>query len=531
MKKSLSLLSANLLFALTMVLVISLGSAVQSVNLGWGLIATEVFIIALPTILFLSQQHVPLAEGLRLKPLPPLTGAACVLLGIALFFFGLLIEGIMAQLTGQQSVPLPENMLPKTAADMVAYFAALAIFAPLCEEMLFRGAVQGAYESRKSAGFAISLTALLFAFYHFRLSGLPGLLPIAFVLSYVVWRTGSIYAGMLIHFGNNGSAALQSILYFSTGKGLPFISLWSALGGLLVTIVLLVVITRLHPQTAAVTPAEVVGPAVPVPPPSRPKPWLATYWPLFIAGVLYFGVAGLTAVNSLIPKPAPASEIQYGMPILRSPVESHYIVTNEGGQTVGEMDCTLKPASIPIQLDCTRTIRAFEYTSKTSYYNDGNHTDSIRASWDSTTMELVSFAYEKKYEDGSHYRYVVNDGQLASTDPTGTQMVDLPQNVLTEFEWAWHAALLKANSGQSFRLPFAYLMNWDNELKKAAPEVKNLVLRVFDDETLALPQGNVTARKMTLASQSAWVAREDALAGIPRPAKFDDGMFVYLLGK
>ena len=41
----------------------------------------------------------------------------------------------------------------------------------------------------------------------------------------------------------------------------------------------------------------------------------------------------------------------------------------------------------------------------------------------------------------------------------------------------------------------------------------------------------MTARKLTLAGQSAWYDREDALAGIPRPVKFDDGMFVYILTK
>ena len=248
MKKDLSLFSANLLFALTMLLVLTLGSLIQTANLSWGLIATEVFLIALPTVLFLRRQHVPLAEGLRLKPIPLLTAFICVLLGIGLYFVGAVIDGVMAQLSGMQSVPIESSMLPKTGLEMAAYFAALAIFAPLCEEILFRGVIQGAYENRKSARFAIIITALLFAFYHFRLSGLPGLLPIAFVLGYVVWRTGSVYAGMLIHFGNNGASAFQNILYFATGKGYPINFLWAALAGLVVTIVLLVLIARLHPR-------------------------------------------------------------------------------------------------------------------------------------------------------------------------------------------------------------------------------------------------------------------------------------------
>jgi membrane protease YdiL (CAAX protease family) len=526
MKKTLSIFPANLLFALTMLLVLTLGSLIQTVNLSWGLIATEVFLIALPTLLFLRRQHVPLRDGLRLKPLPPLTGVLAVLLGMALYLFGLLIEGIMAQLTRMQSVPIENSMLPKTALEMAAYFAAMAIIAPLCEEILFRGAIQGAYESRKSARFAITFTAFMFAFYHFRLSGLPGLLPIAFVLSYAVWRTDSIYAGMLIHFGNNGFAAVQTLIYLVTGKGLLFINLWTMLGGMVVASVLLVAISCLHPRRPAEVPLESQQAA-----PARPRSWLATYWPLFVAGVLYFGVAGLTVITALLPKPAPAAEIHYGMPILRSPIENHYVIENEGGQPVGEMDCTLKPASYPLELDCTRTVRAFEYTSRQGYFKDTDHTDSLRVTWDAQTMALLTFVEEKTYSDGSVYRYTVEAGRLVTDDPAGRQELDLPQTVLVEFEWAWHASLLKANAGQSYQVPFATLMSWNETQNQSTPLVKDLLLRVGNDETLELPQGNLTVRRLTLGSQSAWYAREDALAGIPRPVKFDDGMFIYTLIK
>ena len=153
------------------------------------------------------------------------------------------------------------------------------------------------------------------------------------------------------------------------------------------------------------------------------------------------------------------------------------------------MDCALSPGSSAVRLDCTRTIRAFEYQSGNNFFKDGNHTDILAAVCDSQTMELRSFSEDKKYEDGSLYNYRVSNGRLISTDPAGTQELALPQNVLVEFEWAWHAALLKGNAGQSFSVPFGYLMTWDNEQQKSTPLVKDLVLRMGDDETLELPQG------------------------------------------
>jgi membrane protease YdiL (CAAX protease family) len=528
MRKSLSLFSANLLFMITMLLVIAIGSLIQSVSLSWGLIATECILIAFPSILFLRQQRVPLREGLRLKPIPVLTGVLCVALGISAYLFGLAIEEIMAQLTGMQSVSIPSTLLPKSSPDMIVYFLALAVFAPLGEEILFRGAIQGAYEEKKSAGFAISVTAIMFAFYHFRLSGLPALLPIAFILCYVVWKTRSVLAGMLIHFGNNGASAARNIYYFTTGKALPFLSLWSALIGLLLAIVIILVIRRIHSTQAAITHETNLGPGTS----AARKTWLLTYWPLIISGILYLSVAGLTLVQTLQARFAPSTQVSYGLPILHAPVQSHYAITNEGGQSVEDMDCTLFPAAGSLlSLDCSRTVHAFEITVGNSFYKDGNHEDSISITWDATTMELLSFSSKNKYDDGSVTASSVENGKLVSTDATGAHELALPENALIEFEWAWHVALLRANSGQSFSIPFGYLMRWDEKTNTSAPMVKNEILRVYDDEVISLPMGETTARKLTLAGGSAWFAKDDAIAGLVRPVKIDDGMLIYSLEK
>lgn len=526
-KKALPLFHANLLFALTMALVILAGSTFQWVNLSWGMVATEVFIIALPTILILRLQHVPLKEGLRLKPLPALTGVLCVLLGITLYFFSTLIQGVVTLVTKLPEPLFEPGDVPTAGLEMVAFYGALTILAPLCEEMLFRGAFQGAYENRKSAGIAITITALLFAFYHLRLIGLPALIPLAFALSYVVWRTGSIYAGMLLHFGANGTAALQTIFYFVGGKNVPIELACLMLPAPLLAIVILCVINWKHPGIKPEPPVE----QPPAAPPAAVKPWLATYWPLLVGGFLYVGVAGLTLFNSLALRSAPSTEIQYGIPVMRSQMQDHYIINNEGGEPVGVMDCSLKPASSRIVLDCTRTIRAFEYKSVIGYFKDTDHTDSISATWDAQTMDLLTFSEEKKYEDGTLYRYAVNAGRLETDDPAGKQELELPQDILVEFEWAWHTALLKANSWQSYRVPFADLMTWNDDLNKSTPLVRDKILEVGPDETLELLQNDLTVRKLTLAGQSTWYDRKDTLVGIPRPVKFDDGMFIYILTK
>jgi membrane protease YdiL (CAAX protease family) len=505
-----------------MVFMITLASIMQTAHLGWGLVATEVLLIALPTLLFLRLGKVSFKSGLRLKPISPLTGMLCVVLGMSMYLFVVIVEGIMAQLTGMQSVPIQSDLLPKSVAEVALLALAMSVSAPVCEEMMFRGAIQGAYEARKSAGFAITMTALMFAFFHFRVSGLPGLIPVAFVLGYVAWLTRSLYATILVHFGLNGMSSLQSILVFAIGKGIPFLSLWSGLVGLVLAITILLVLKRLY---RAQSRNDLFVEAQP----AARKSWLASYWPLFVAGALYLVVAGMTVAEYVNPTYRSATSISYGMPSMSSPVETRYEISHRGGQPVGEMTCRLQPAGSDLRLDCTRTIQAYEYRSGNSYYKDGNHTDTISAAWDGQTMTLVDFSFERVGEEGSRLVSTVDEGTLTTTDAFGSDSVTLPKDALIEFEWAWHAALLKADSGRVFSMPFAHLMMWDESKKKSVPTVRPEIMTVGNEETVALAKGDVEARKLTLGNLAAWYAKRDAVAGLPRPAKFDDGALIYTM--
>jgi hypothetical protein len=64
-----SIFSVNLLYLVTMLLVLVLGAVMQSLHFIWGLIATEALLILLPTVAFLRLRRIPLQEGLRLKPI------------------------------------------------------------------------------------------------------------------------------------------------------------------------------------------------------------------------------------------------------------------------------------------------------------------------------------------------------------------------------------------------------------------------------------------------------------------------------
>ncbi len=527
MNKSLSLKSANVLFLLTMLLVITFGSLVQAWNLSAGLIATELFLILLPALLFLRARHIPLKDGLRLNPISPLTAVLCLALGIATFLFSAIIEGIMAQVTGMQTVPITESSLPTGIFDSILYFLALAVFAPLGEETLFRGTIQGAYQSRHSTLFAILITATMFAFYHFRVSGLPGLIPIALILSYVAWRTNSLYASMLIHLGINATSAANTLAYLQgSPAGLGIVSLWTALGGLVTTIVILLVIRKLHPLPAQ-TADEAIPTGEPIPA-EKSSSWFGTYWPLIGAGALYLAVAILTVYASTLGI-GTTKDLSYFPPKIERPIESTYQITNRAGDVVGEMTCRLTPQNETFSLSCEDSIQAYEISLGNSYYKDNQHSTRWSASWDATSLNLLAYQFENESNDGNGYQAGLENGRLTVASQGESDTLEVSEPYLMDYEWAWRTAALQANNGDTFKAPFVRLLSYDDQLKRSVPTIDDETLKVGAFETLDLPAGTYDAREINLGSQAAWFAVPDD--NIPRLVKFDDGMVTYSLMK
>ncbi len=530
---TLSLRDANLLYFITMLLVITLGSLVQTWNLSLGLIATEFVLILAPALLWLRARKVPLRVGLRLRRLPVLTAGLCLALGFATFLFSAVIEGVMAQLTGMASVPMSQGALPSGTLKSILFFIALGISAPLCEEVLFRGAIQGAYEARHWPRTAMLMTGLMFAFYHFRLSGLPALLPVALILCFAVWRTGSLFAGMLIHFGVNATSAANTLAALhGSPTGLGLVTLWSGLGGLVAAAVILYVIHRLHlPEgtaqaetglpTGMPSAGYVQGTA------AREPRGLAAYWPLVAAFLLYLGVAGLTLAASQ-PK-VEASPVGYFPPQIDRVLESTYQINNPAGDMVGEMTCRITPQAAVFGVECQRTVTGFELRTLGSYYFEVDHTAVWSATWDARTLNLQQFSFERKSATGGGFSAGVTGSYLNVSNPNGENQLGLSEPYLLEYEWAWRAAALQVNSGERYKVKFGRLLFWDQKQQKSAPALTDEILTVGPFETLNLPAGRFDARKISVAGQSAWYAVPDN--NIPRLVQWDDGMLIYSLEK
>ena len=121
-------------------------------------------------------------------------------------------------------VPLPEWLaeLEKSQTDMLEgllmggelstlfLFFAVAVTPAVCEELIFRGYLQRQVERRAGSVKAFVIVGVAFGLYHLRLSQALPLSLLGVYLGFVVWATGSVWTGTVVHLLNNGFAVLAT---------------------------------------------------------------------------------------------------------------------------------------------------------------------------------------------------------------------------------------------------------------------------------------------------------------------------------
>lgn len=93
----------------------------------------------------------------------------------------------------------------------------ITLLAPILEELLFRGAIQGRLQTMiQKPWVAIIASSLIFGVVHMN----PAQIPFAFLLGimfgWLYYRTGSLLPGIIGHVLNNSAAAINMILYGNT---------------------------------------------------------------------------------------------------------------------------------------------------------------------------------------------------------------------------------------------------------------------------------------------------------------------------
>ncbi len=523
MKCTPSIRSANWLYLVSIVLILTVGSWLQKISFGWGLLATEILLIVLPTILLLRRNKLPAAETLRLH----WPGWTLVALGLAagagLWLVDVLLNGIMVQVSGYTS-PTPPTMYPTSIAQAALVFVALALAPPLCEEILFRGYIQQAYESRgRKVGLVV--TALLFAFYHFRFQGLLALFPIAFGLGFLRLRSGSIWPGIAAHFTNN---ALAAGLLIITGLRpewlikLP-LDMMTIMGGVILASVSFLVAA--HLTRAQATSPDPVSPV----PPVKHRFLTGAALPLILVGTLYVVYAGYEVAYSRFPASFTQEPLTLSEPPWTEPTTWHYEVRNALDERVGQAECKIAPTGGQYAFNCQSDIKAFQVETANSFYQSGDYEFHLSFRWAREDLSLVGGETT-----------AVNDGRLQETMLTSSagtitlnvaedgqlQSLPLPEDALMPDEWAWRLMALPFDLTLNQKAMLVYPSFWDAETQTNRPATKAIVILVAGTEPLELPAGNFIAWRVKVGQY--WTAWYDVNA--PHTLlKYDAGFATYLL--
>ncbi len=175
-------------------------------------------------------------EAIGLRRLPRFSHyVALTILGLCAVLLADILTWAWSGLLGGAGSALPTpDILPsaRNGYDFALLLFIIAVLPAISEEYLFRGILLSAYRPM-GEGAAIFLSGVLFAAMHGILVALPAHLLLGLLLGYCVMKTGSLHAGIYLHFLYNGIVVSQDFFsrFHFTGPiaKLYFASDWTRL--------------------------------------------------------------------------------------------------------------------------------------------------------------------------------------------------------------------------------------------------------------------------------------------------------------
>lgn len=207
-KKRPLIIEVNYLYLVVAILLITVGGFFQARDIYSGIFITEYIIILLPVILLALFRKYKFKETFRLNKITLKQTILTILIVICSYPIAMFFNSIMAVIVSmfgelqQSPLPVPEN----TSMFLKSLFL-FAITPGICEEVIFRGVIQSAYE-RIGAKRAIVITGVMFGVFHFNIQNFLAPTFLGILFGYMVYKTNSLYTSIIAHAVNNGIALI-----------------------------------------------------------------------------------------------------------------------------------------------------------------------------------------------------------------------------------------------------------------------------------------------------------------------------------
>jgi len=507
-------------------------------------IAVELALAAL-AFLFMRGEHLDIVATARLRK-PQLREIGLAILAVpGLWVAGVLLN-LLSSLVLGYTTPVTPSQYPSTLLEAVALAVTTVVVAPLCEELMFRGFVQRAYE-RRNTWVGIVIGGIIFALFHLRFQGAPALLPVAGALSLIAWRTGSVVPGIALHAAYNGIATVLMI-------ALSFLSL-QLTGALTATLVCLAVLLTPVSFAALWMLWRDTSPSRKRPP-TEPRVWQR--WAAWVPMVGLIIVYGYAAATEVLIGAFPELISNGPVRLEAAPADWNeaaswrYSIQNTLGDEIGEATCTRELTDETITLMCDADHEGYDFTSalpdigvdpdmlpgSLQAFADSLRTEPkswvLSADWGRDALELTAMDATESTPvlDDVQLRYRVQDGR-PSISPHGDSVTDdltkgEAGSMLLPYEWAWRL------SAMPFELAYAAdatIVQLDEE---GHAQLHPALVNVEGAEPIRTPAGTFVAWKVVVIwedesgqeqQQTAWYDSDTphTLVG------FNDGMVRYVL--
>lgn len=209
-----SITDGALIYTLSLISLIYIGSFMQ---LYWGtagLIATEVIIFLIPVLYAIYiKADIKNTFSLRLPRVRDIFGAIFIWIG-GYFLINITTQILLALFP--QGADVLEAVNSSVMMDsLLASLIVVALIPALCEEVLFRGFLLGAFKgkSKKSKIWAVITVGVLFGIMHLNFIRIVPTAMLGILFAYCALVTRSIWTSVFMHFLNNGFSVC--VLYIS----------------------------------------------------------------------------------------------------------------------------------------------------------------------------------------------------------------------------------------------------------------------------------------------------------------------------
>jgi membrane protease YdiL (CAAX protease family) len=159
-------------------------------------------LIFLPAFIYVRRNAYSVQNVFKIYPVSWQCAMASVLLGIGSPIIsdeiGVLMQSFITVPAEWQELAV-KPFLAATAFDWFAIIAGVVIIAPMVEEFLFRGLLQGSFEEKLEWWQAILQTAVIFALLHFLDFMMLQYFLLAVLLGFLCWRSHSVVPAVIVH--------------------------------------------------------------------------------------------------------------------------------------------------------------------------------------------------------------------------------------------------------------------------------------------------------------------------------------------